>query len=529
MPDRIPVQLAFQGGGAKLGCLLAAAGAIYESTEPLGFKVTRIAGTSAGAIVGAMLATGQDPELFRVRLREIGSKHINAIMPKKSGIRSAWNILNGNPLYDAVNYKKFLQELFTVKGIKYEHMSQLSSVADISIYSVDIRTRKPKIYTIKSDSLIVDALFDSSALPFIFRSFKDKSGLLDGGLINNFPSHALDKVDEYGEVIGFSFPRDETDLQVDTLGRFSGALISTMMDNSVDQALSKINPKNIYCIETKTTSLDFPSALANDLNSDFDTQVKKISSFLGGAIRRMRLERLGVSASDSVRRINDFYEAIDSKQNIEVPSVTVTYRCNGLMERDPHKRDELQVSCEIIAKTKAARVFSLEIGVSSNSVDEKISDLDITVMDRNDKLIGTTVIPVRVEMSQSSVPAVKMIIFFHEDLIVGDAYKLSFSAPSTEVLYDLLNEQRADAVSFSLRVVERVGKLHIIAFIPNELEVVLTDWTERLGEVNWISGGEMTKAEIAKIASPLSGFRAIGWKAADLARGNSAGFYARRR
>ena len=62
MPEPMNIQISFQGGGARLALLLAAAEAIRElesGPEPL-IKVTRIAGTSAGAIIGAFLAGGLD-------------------------------------------------------------------------------------------------------------------------------------------------------------------------------------------------------------------------------------------------------------------------------------------------------------------------------------------------------------------------------------------------------------------------------------------------------------------------------------
>src|SRR5688572_7458070 len=55
-PRPVKLQVAFQGGGARLAVLLAAAEAIQALETDGIIRVTRIAGTSAGAIVGAFLA-----------------------------------------------------------------------------------------------------------------------------------------------------------------------------------------------------------------------------------------------------------------------------------------------------------------------------------------------------------------------------------------------------------------------------------------------------------------------------------------
>ena len=52
----IPVQLAFQGGGAKVVALLAAAEAIQDACRQNLISVSRVSGTSAGSIVACLLA-----------------------------------------------------------------------------------------------------------------------------------------------------------------------------------------------------------------------------------------------------------------------------------------------------------------------------------------------------------------------------------------------------------------------------------------------------------------------------------------
>ena len=49
----IPLHFVFQGGGAKLGCLIAVADAIFEQSSALDYEIRSVSGTSAGAIADA--------------------------------------------------------------------------------------------------------------------------------------------------------------------------------------------------------------------------------------------------------------------------------------------------------------------------------------------------------------------------------------------------------------------------------------------------------------------------------------------
>ena len=63
----MPVQLALQGGGAKLMALLAAMEGVQEMDEKQ-LKVTRLSGTSAGAIVACLYAAGIHMDVARTEL-----------------------------------------------------------------------------------------------------------------------------------------------------------------------------------------------------------------------------------------------------------------------------------------------------------------------------------------------------------------------------------------------------------------------------------------------------------------------------
>jgi len=137
----LPLQFVFQGGGAKLGALVAAAEAVHNQRNRLRYTINTVSGTSAGAIVACMLASGRMGE-FRERLRSIADKHVKKIVRKNPCFVWAWKLWSGAPLYDVDAYKAFLIELFTLADQKFEYLNDLSEPCDVLIHAVDIKDRK---------------------------------------------------------------------------------------------------------------------------------------------------------------------------------------------------------------------------------------------------------------------------------------------------------------------------------------------------------------------------------------------------
>src|SRR5438477_223460 len=78
----VPIQLAIQGGGAKIAALMATLEAVDSLQTSGAVKVTRIAGTSAGAIVGAVYASGPGMIAFaRRRLAVIKPREVHRMFP----------------------------------------------------------------------------------------------------------------------------------------------------------------------------------------------------------------------------------------------------------------------------------------------------------------------------------------------------------------------------------------------------------------------------------------------------------------
>src|SRR5436190_18430396 len=102
----IPIQLAIQGGGAKITYLLAALESVQSFEREGLLRVTRIAGTSAGAIAGALYRAGVDMRRARDAF-ESDRDQLLLAFPAAGVTRCAWQLLRRQPLWIAAPLRRW--------------------------------------------------------------------------------------------------------------------------------------------------------------------------------------------------------------------------------------------------------------------------------------------------------------------------------------------------------------------------------------------------------------------------------------
>ena len=66
-----PIQVVFQGGGAKLCLLMAVAEVLQEYQSAGRIEIRRVAGSSAGAIAAVMLVSGKPIKTYKAELKNL--------------------------------------------------------------------------------------------------------------------------------------------------------------------------------------------------------------------------------------------------------------------------------------------------------------------------------------------------------------------------------------------------------------------------------------------------------------------------
>jgi len=167
--NRIAVGLALSGGGARG---VAHIGAI-KALEELGVKISYIAGTSVGAIVGAAVAAGV----------EIETIEDNALKVKKK------DIVSGNLIFSSSSTDNLINWLGGVIG-KDKMFSELD--IPLSVVAVDIKSGEEVVI---DHGFVCPVCAGSACVPGVFKPVVwEGKHLVDGGIKNNVPTDVVRKM-----------------------------------------------------------------------------------------------------------------------------------------------------------------------------------------------------------------------------------------------------------------------------------------------------------------------------------------------
>lgn len=205
-----------EGGGVKgiglVGALSTLTGA--------GYQLERVAGTSAGAVVGALVAAGVDLERLRQLLHEVdyGAFADVGLLDRFGPVGVGLSVVLEKGIYEGAHLRRWLGERLAELGVEtfgdlrredpdshlpVEHRYRL--VVMVSDVSRGRLVRLPwdyPDYGLDPDAQrVTDAVFASAAVPLFYEPPRlehrdgQVSWLVDGGLLSNFPVDAFDRDD----------------------------------------------------------------------------------------------------------------------------------------------------------------------------------------------------------------------------------------------------------------------------------------------------------------------------------------------
>jgi NTE family protein len=212
---RQPVDLVFEGGGVK-GIGLAGA---VETLEEQGYEPHRVAGTSAGAVVAALLAAEYEAAELRELVLSLDYWQFQdrAWEDKVPLIERSLSLLLDLGLFEGERLHAFMRELLAAKGIRrfgdleLPHVSDPSLRSRLQVIASDVTTRRllvlprdAQVLGIEPDELEVAlAVRMSASIPIFFEPVRfenPKTGethlIVDGGMLSNFPVWLFDSADD---------------------------------------------------------------------------------------------------------------------------------------------------------------------------------------------------------------------------------------------------------------------------------------------------------------------------------------------
>lgn len=253
----------FSGGGIKG---LAYIGA-YQALEEKGFKFKRVAGTSAGAIIAALIAAGFNSEEMYEELDKLELTMMldepKTFIPLKvlKWIPIYWRL----GMYKGQALENWFDQTLQKKGVRtFGDLPPgvLRIIAsDLSNGRILVLPNDLYKYNIPFESFpIAKAIRMSCSLPYFFEPVRIKMNqrkiiIVDGGVLSNFPMWLFDQENVIKErpVLGIKLSPNNNERppkEIKNALQMFEALFSTMKDAHDSRYISQKHVKNIIFIPT---------------------------------------------------------------------------------------------------------------------------------------------------------------------------------------------------------------------------------------------------------------------------------------
>lgn len=225
------------------GTVFATYAGVYRAIESEGILITDLCGTSGGAIMCGMIASGRNS----VEIEDI-IYHLNL----KSFEDYSWNPLYRMGLIAGDKIYSFLKKV--LPGTLGD------TEIPLTVITTDIETKECIALSSKftPDVLVADAIRASMSIPLMFKYFEIQGRkLVDGGTTNNFNVDGLNKGENVlgVRVKGSHNPKVRPNLS--NPGQYIGQVIDCMMEANEREHIEDATYAKILNIQTEYNHLSF--------------------------------------------------------------------------------------------------------------------------------------------------------------------------------------------------------------------------------------------------------------------------------
>ncbi|MBO5454312.1 MAG: patatin-like phospholipase family protein [Clostridia bacterium] len=208
----------FSGGGVR-GIGHVGAASVFEKK---GYKFYRLAGTSAGAIVSALLAAGYTSgELYQI-MKKVDYKCFcqEKLLNKLGLIGDMLSLVVYYGIYHTDYFQEWIETLLKSKNVyTFSDLKITEGVYKLQVTACDVSSQRLLIFPqdsvlfgIKPDSMRVsEAVKMSMSIPLFYipAILKDAKGkahyIADGGLLSNYPVYLVDRYMDSPKIPTFGF------------------------------------------------------------------------------------------------------------------------------------------------------------------------------------------------------------------------------------------------------------------------------------------------------------------------------------
>lgn len=254
----------FEGGGRRAAAYAGAYSAAYRH----GVRFSEVAGTSAGAIVAALIAAGAEPDYLLSELRELDFRDFLCTprRPFFSSRLGSWGALIAphlpgdlativvgalkGGLYSSEKIEEWI-ELRLLKLLKQSKSPVRFDDLVLPLYVVasDLTTMKARVWSTRETptASVAHAVRASCSIPLFFQPVEEGSTLLvDGGLVSNLPLFVFaagSTSDQFPDrrTLSFTLEADQSTERPQDAKNYLRKLIGLAIDGGTD-AQSRFRP-----------------------------------------------------------------------------------------------------------------------------------------------------------------------------------------------------------------------------------------------------------------------------------------------
>ncbi len=487
------IQVAIQGGGAKIWALLAAIEALQELESEQVLKVTRMAGTSAGAIAACIFAGRIDAKLVRTMLKTQFGKDLARLFPKPTRTRILKLLILGSPLWKERALGEFLAKLFGERHLHYLDDLKIPTF----IIAANLNTNQKIVH--KDHFQIVQALLDSAGIPFCFRTWRHDGGsvVVDGGLCENLPLEELvGQEKQYGRVAAISFDPIWT-ASPSNAKDFSVALLDTAINNSIERAKQRLGREATFSTDPKVGTFEFSEALQK-LEEAYDLVKYKARDFFKKFVtkpQRVVGDPWSVENLQFMKKLGQVYNA-QHRTPVQYDYCRLFVQANSLLETPAP--DNVHYLVKI--RTLASPLYCYRIAlIESTNNPTTAEEAEWEVFGPDSQPVKTVHLPMVDPETRASR---ELLLFFDPPL-------KSNSGPYTIHFRDKVSELTAamrsgkDELGWSTKRAQgRIGRLDLVLYLPRQYHA-----SRLVGRV----GARIPDEELAEDAGEKGMIR-LGWR-----------------
>lgn len=484
----INVQVAFQGGGAKLVGLLAAADALEEAHNQGKIRITRVAGTSAGAIVALILASGTGVRRAKELLDSQEMRDAATTLSKPSNLLQLAALLKGKPLKSIDPLTTWLGKALqgtssSVHDKKIEEICQMRSVnpMELLIVASDLTNRGSHVASPKESAL--KAVEASCGIPFAFRTWTN-GGLdkVDGGLCANLPVDFLVGGEpNHGSVLAVSFERSIPKPHNSFLS-YLLALIDTAISSGENRARESIPKENLFLISTYLTTFDFHKAVHQCLGDHYELIRGKAEKWLDKFtdLKNKQIQVLGIdpwrdqseNSKYALSQFGEYFSELEKGRSISYHYARMTVSAASLSEpanTNTGTTDFMRLELKFSAGDKPIHMMSMAIAEVDEHTFLDARTLRCFVSDASGKELKTTLMP----MSLARSPLERNVaVCFHDPLPPNSGpYTLDYIIRGSKLLRSLQTSGNDIVAYIPSSTTESVETVELIVQIPEGLAI----------------------------------------------------------